>query len=151
MKRSAGIPETWATTAPTSLEANFPLAHSLIKNSIEWQMTQGDMIQDEEDENPDLLVTYHAVSRNEQQILTTGFGYSFGPYWGGAGASSAMTNTYNRGTLVIDIWDANENQAIFRGTASKVFAEDPSKALKQIDKSIQKIADKFRKMRSKQR
>jgi hypothetical protein len=62
-----------------------------------------------------------------------------------------MTNTYNRGTLVIDIWDANENQAIFRGTASKVFAEDPSKALKQIDKSIQKIADKFRKMRSKQR
>jgi hypothetical protein len=140
----------WATTAPTSLEANFPLAHSLIKNSIEWQMTQGDMVQVEEDQNPDLLVTYHAVSQDEQQILTTGFGYSFGPYWGGAGAASAMTNYYNKGTLVIDIWDAKERQAIFRGTASRVFSEDPNKVLKQIDTSIQKIADKFRKMRSKQ-
>ena len=139
----------WAETAPTSLEGNHPLVHSLIKNSIEYQLSSGGMVEDTAD--PDLFVTYHTSSKNEMQFMTTSFGYSYGPYWGGAYAGSSMTNTYDKGTLVIDIWDARKKEAIFRGTASKVFSDDPNKALKQVDKAIQKIADKFRKMRAKEK
>lgn len=138
----------WAETAPTSLEANYPLVHSLIKNAVEYELASGGLIEDTDD--PDLYVTYHTSTKESVQFLTTSFGYSYGPYWGGSGASSGMVNTWAKGTLVIDIWDAREQQAVFRGTASKVFSEDPNKALKQVDSSITKIAEKFRKMRAKE-
>ena len=52
--------------------------------------------------------------------------------------------------IVIDMWDARTKKAVFRGAASKTLAEDPSKALKQIDAMIEKIALKFQKMRKKE-
>lgn len=138
----------WAETAPTSLEANYPLVHSLIKNAVEYELASGGLVEDTED--PDLLVTYHTSSKENLQFQTIAFGYSYGPYWGGSSASSGMTTSWEKGTLVIDIWDAREKLAVFRGTASKVLSEDPNKALKQIDSSITKIAEKFRKMRAKE-
>ncbi len=138
----------WAETAPTSLEANYPLVHSLIKNAIEYEMASGGLV--EKTDDPDLYVTYHTSSNESVQFMTTSFGYSYGPYWGGSGASSAMTTSWAKGTLVVDIWDARKKEAVFRGSASKVLSEDPNKALKQIDASITKIADKFRKMRAKE-
>ena len=138
----------WAKTAPTSLEANYPLIHSFIKNSLEYELASGGLVENTDD--PDVWVTYHASAKQSIQVMTSSYGYSFGPYWGGAGASSAMVNTYDKGTLVIDIWDARKKEAIIRGTASKVFSDEESKALKQIDKSITKIVTKFRKMREKE-
>jgi hypothetical protein len=138
----------WAETAPTSLEANYPLVHSLIKNAVEYELSSGGLVEDTED--PDLYVTYHTSEKEQLQFLTTSFGYSYGPFWGGSYASSSLVNTWEKGTLVIDIWDARKKEAVFRGSASKVFSEDPKKALKQVDKSITKISEKFRKMRAKE-
>lgn len=146
----------WAETPPTSLEANFPLGHSFIKNSIEYEMTGAGLVEDTED--PDLYVTYHTASKESLQLMVTSFGYSYGPGWGwdpfwgmSAGASSVQVNTYDKGTLIIDIWDARTKQAVWRGTASKVVSEDPEKALRQIDKAITKIVEKYRKMRAKEK
>jgi hypothetical protein len=146
----------WVDGPPTPLEGNHPMVHSLIKNSIEYWMTSGGMVEDTE--NPDLNVTYHTGAKESYQFLHTAFGYSFPTGWGaypyyGMGGSytgSTMTTTYEEGTLVIDIWDTATKKAVFRGVASKTIPQDPNKALKLIDQMIEKIALKFRKMRAKE-
>jgi hypothetical protein len=138
----------WAETAPTSLEANYPMVHSFIVKSVQIELVGGGLEQDAKD--PDLYVTYHTSTKENLQFMTTAFGYSYGPYWGGSYAASSMVNTWEKGTLVIDIWDARKKHAVFRGTASKVVSEDPEKALKQVDKAITKIVKKFRTMRAKE-
>ena len=145
----------WWPSPETSLEEVSPLMHSRIKNSIEYQFTSGGGI--EVTENPDVWVTYHTNAKDEVRFNTTTWGYGYGtgwnydPYWGaGMGTSTTTATTYTRGTLIIDIWDAKEEKAIFRGSAEGIIKEKPENAAKQIDKFIIKIVKKFDKMRAKQ-
>jgi hypothetical protein len=148
----------WARTPDTSLEGQSPLMHSRVKNAIEYHLTTGGLTQ--VTENPDLYVTYHTSSKQEVQLHTTGMGYGYGggwgwdPYWGGGmggmGSSTTTSTTYERGTLIIDIWDARKKEAVWRGSAQAVVKDNPQKQAKQIDKALQKISKKFEKMRAKE-
>ncbi len=151
----------WAKTPETSLQSESPLMHSRIKNAIEYHLTEGGMI--ENTENPDLYVTYHTSSKEEIQLHTTSMGYGYGggwgwdPYWGGGmgmgmggmGSSTTTSSTYERGSLIIDLYDAKKKEAVWRGTAESVMKQNPQKAAKQIDKAVDKIVKKFDQMRAK--
>jgi hypothetical protein len=146
----------WGPTPETSLEKESPLMHSRIKNAIEHYLTEGGLIEDTK--NPDLYVTYHTNSKEEVQLHTTSLGYGYGggwgwsPYWGGAmgmGSTTTTTSTYERGSLIIDIWEAKEQKAIWRGTAEAVVKDNPQKVAKQIDKAVAKIVKTYQKMRAK--
>jgi hypothetical protein len=146
----------WGETPETSLQGESPLMHSRIKNAIEYHLTEGGLVEDTE--NPDLYVTYHTNSKEEVQLSTTGMGYGYGggwgwdPFWGGMGGmgtSTTTSHTYERGSLIIDLWDAKSKQAIWRGTAQAVVKQNPQAAAKQIDKAIAKIVKRFDKMYAK--
>jgi hypothetical protein len=144
----------WGEMPPSVLEANHPLMHSFIKNSIEYELTGQGLIEDTK--NPDLYVIYHTNPKESVQIISQAYGYSYGagwgwdPYWGTSMVTgSTQTNTYRKGSLIIDIWDARTKLAVWRGTASDVMSEDPEKALKQVDKAITKIVATSRSMRAK--
>lgn len=142
----------WGEMPPSVLEANHPLAHSFIKNSIEYELTGGGYIEDPKD--PDVYVIYHTDPKESVQIMSQAYGYSYGagwgwdPYWGGTMVTgSTQVNSYRKGCLIIDIWDARTKLAVWRGTATDVMSQDPEKALKQLDKAITKIVEKYRSMR----
>lgn len=150
----------WAKTPETSLQKESPLMHSRIKNAIEHFLAEGNLIEDTE--NPDLYVTYHTSSTEEVQLNTTSMGYGYGggwgwdPYWGGMGmgmggmgSSTTTSRTYERGSLIIDLYDAKKKEAIWRGTAQAVVKQNPQKASKQIEKAISKIVKKYQQMRAK--
>jgi hypothetical protein len=130
-----------------------PLAHAWIKNAVEYHLIKGGMIEDLED--PDVKVTYYSSHNELVQIQTIHAGYDFGggwyrdPIWGPMSATSTAVQTYDKGTLVIDIWDVRTKKAIWRGVATGVVKEDPTKMTKQIDKVIAKMAKKFQDMRRK--
>lgn len=142
----------WVDTNTTSLKMDYPEVDGMIKNNIEYYMVKGGMIEDLE--NPDVYVTYHASTMNQSQFMTSTFGYGYGagwtwaPYWGPMMTSGNMTTEFKRGTMIIDIWDAHKKEALFRGTIAKIYVDDPFKAIKKIDKGIDKIVAKFRKMRA---
>ena len=145
----------WAQTEQPSLRGESPLMHSRIKNAIEYHLTASGLIEDTA--NPDLYVTYYTNSKEEVQLHTSGMGYAFGggwgwdPYWGpGFGSSTTRSYSYRRGSLVIDIWDARQKQAIWRGTAEAVIKENPQKAARQIDKAVAKIVKTWDKMYAKE-
>ena len=148
----------WAPTPDTSVEASNPLMHSRIVNAIEHYITMGGTR--EVTENPDVYVTYHTDSKEEMQLNTSSYGYGspggwgwggygYGAGWGGAsmGASTTSVSTYEVGTLIIDVWDADAKELIWRGTATNIYiSANPDKMMKKIDKALAKIVKKGQKL-----
>ena len=152
--------KTFAWKAPdeASLAEESPLMHERVKSAIMSQLTSGGLTEDTSD--PDLYVTYHTSSKEQVQFNTTHMGYGYGdgwgwdPYWDGyggigMGSSTTTAHTYEVGTLIIDIWDAKTNNAVFRGSAEGVVKANPEKAAKQIEKAVAKIGKKFESMHRK--
>jgi hypothetical protein len=77
----------WAETPQTSVRDESPLTHSRIKNAIEHYLAEGGLA--ENNEQPDVYVTYHTSSKEEVTYNTSSFGVGYGggwgwdPYWGG--------------------------------------------------------------------
>jgi len=140
---------SWKATPEVSLADTSPLMHSRIKNAIEHQLTQRGLIEDPED--PDLYVTYYTEEKTEYRVHTSSYGYNHGRSWyrrGQAGMSSSTStvSTFPKGTLVIDIWDARENKAVWRATTEALVPSNPEKAARKIDQAIEKIANRWDKM-----
>ncbi len=144
----------WVDTNTTSLKLDYPEVDSMIKNNIEYYLVKGGLIEDLED--PDIKVTYHASTTEQTQFMTSTFGYDYGagwawgPYWGPMMTSGTMDTTFKKGTMIIDIWDARKKEALFRGTITNVYVNDPLKVIKKIDDGIDKVVKKFREMRAKE-
>ncbi|MCP4897806.1 MAG: DUF4136 domain-containing protein [bacterium] len=151
---------TYQTTPDTSMEDTSPLMHRHVVAAIERKLTEGGM--QKVDDNPDLYVTYHTAEREELRVNSNHYGYGYGggwgwdPYWGGRyggmgmGGTSTTVTQYTKGTLIIDVWDASTKNIIFRGTAESVVKENPEKSKAQIDASLDKISEEFRKKRAKE-
>ena len=93
--------------------------------------------------------------QNQQQIETfyNGLGPGWGGGWGwhhwgwgmGGGFGEATTTTTNQpvGNLVLDIFDSQNRQLIFRGISSAELSNNSDKNVKKLDKDIAKMFDKF--------
>jgi len=148
----------WKDIKQGTLEGSNDLVHSRIVKAIEYQLTQGGLVENQS--APDVYVTYHASTKEDMRVDTTMYNYGYGssfywdPYWGstyGAGFATGTSQvvTYTRGTLVVDIIDAKTNKLAFRGVAEAIVPEKPSKAEKLIYTSIEKMAKQFRNFRAK--
>ena len=90
------------------------------------------------------------VSTSQQQSLDTF--YTGGPMvgwgwrgWGGMGMGSATTTVrnYTVGTLVVDMFDAKTQQAVWRGVASDTISSSPEKMNKILNRDLDKMFAKF--------
>jgi len=85
----------------------------------------------------------------DQQTLNTyydGFGGGWG--WrrfggGGFGDATTTTENYKVGTLVVDLFDANSKNLIWRGSTSDTLSDKSEKNIKNLDKGVQKMFDHF--------
>jgi hypothetical protein len=142
----------WAETEETSMLDSSQIMHERVKSIIMTQITQGRL--SEVEENPDLYITYHTNTKDALQIHTDTWGYGFpgswhwDPYWNRMGYPPTTTvRSYKQGTLVIDIWDANEKTLIWRGTAVGTVSDSPDKNARTIEKAIKKMIKKWNKMK----
>ena len=123
-----------------------------IVNMIKTELKEGGLT--EVEENPDILVTYHVTTQENQVFHTTSFGY--GGYhggWGGwgyggtgMGSSTTTASTYTEGTLIIDAYDGKEKQMIWRGQGTVTVKDKPEKRAKQIDAILAKMGKKWDKI-----
>jgi hypothetical protein len=146
------------TDAGDTLATRAPLAHQHLLDALDQRLQASGQLRKVES-NPDVWVTYHVTSQEEATLTTTGYGmgpgWGGGYYWaggwgGGAWASSTTTvNTYTVGTVIIDIWDAKTEKAVWRGIVSAVVPENPKKGIKKIDTALDKLLKKWQEMRKK--
>jgi hypothetical protein len=76
-----------------------------------------------------------------------GWGWRGAGGWGGLGdgfgESTTTESTYKVGTLVVDLFDSNTKKLIWRGSASDALSNKSDKNIKNLDKGVQKMFDRF--------
>lgn len=118
-----------------------PLMDERIVNAIAEQLSLKGFTKAEE--NPDVYVTYHASGKQEVRVTATSHGYGYRRGWSGGGTTTGSTHTYLKGTLVVDIWDAETKKLVWRGTATDTVSDKPEKNEKKINKSMEKMFKKY--------
>ena len=93
----------------------------------------------------DLCIAAHAATREERTLNTFYDGFGGGWRWRGGGFGSATTtvDTYEVGTLVVDIFDARTKEAIWRGTSTKTLSGNPEKNAENLNKAVMKMFKDF--------
>jgi hypothetical protein len=146
----------WDAHPETSLEAKNPFMHSRVVAAIEYELTAVGLTKVQA--NPDVFVTYHTSTEQQVRVNSTSFGYGFGGYggvgwghygygYGGPVSTTTSVDTYDEGTLVVDIWAAANKTLIWRGTATRVFSQDVKKAEAQVVEIIQNMGKQSKKLR----
>jgi Domain of unknown function (DUF4136) len=97
-------------------------------------------------------VSINAMETTEDHRTLNTFYDSFGGGWGwgrwggglgGFGTSTMNENTYEVGTLVIDLFDTNTRKLIWRGSASDTLSDKSDKNIKNLDRDVEKMFDHF--------
>jgi Domain of unknown function (DUF4136) len=88
------------------------------------------------------------TTQNQQTLNTFYDGFGGGWGWrrfggGGFGDATTTTENYKVGTLVVDLFDANSKNLIWRGSASDTLSDKSEKNIKNLDKGVQKMFDHF--------
>lgn len=110
------------------------------QNAINSQLAAKGLQMVEQSQHPDLIV----VTKNgmKQQTSYDAWGTGGGWRWGG-GMASITPETQDVGTLVVDIYDANGKQMIWRGMAQDTLSTKSSKNEKTVEKDVEKMFKKF--------
>ena len=92
----------------------------------------------------DLCIAAHAATNEERTLNTFYNGFGGGWRWGGGfGSATTTVNTYEVGSLVVDIFDARTKDAVWRGTSSKTLSGNPEKNAESLNKAIEKMFKNF--------
>lgn len=81
-----------------------------------------------------------AKDQREYETFYNGMG---GWGWGGFGETTTQPVNYAVGTLVLDFYNAQNHQLIWRGVASDSLSGSAEKNEKKLDKAVDKLLDHF--------
>lgn len=123
-------------------------SHELVVNELIRYAKEGGL--EQVDSNPDFYLAYYTADRYDLRLAMTSLEYSYGEsfdlggYWeGGVGTRTPDSFTFRQGTLVVDAWDAERRQLVWRGIATAALSKDPDKNDKKIEKALRKIMKKW--------
>lgn len=95
----------------------------------------------------DVAVVGLGTSSTKKDLNTfySGTGWGYGGWYGGGGMGTSTTTVseYREGTLVLDMYDNNSRQLLWRGTATDTMSDKPEKNEKKLNKAVQKMFNKF--------
>ena len=95
----------------------------------------------------DVAVIALGTSSTKKDLNTfySGTGWGYGGWYGGGGMGTSTTTVseYKEGTLVLDMYDNNSRQLLWRGTATDTMSDKPEKNEKKLNKAVEKLFKKF--------
>ena len=86
------------------------------------------------------------MTRNQQTLNTFYDNFGGGWRWGGFGGfgdATTTTETYQVGTLVVDLFDAKTKTLIWQGSSSDTLSNNADKSTRNLDKGVQKMVAHF--------
>jgi hypothetical protein len=121
-----------------------PLLVDRIKDAVNAALTAKGWTQVES--GGDVCVVAIEITRNQQTLNTFYDGFGGGWRWrggGGFGDATTTTETYQVGTLVVDLFDAKAKSLVWRGSSSDTLSNNADKNTKNLDKGVQKMFSRF--------
>jgi hypothetical protein len=98
------------------------------------------------DSGGDISIVAVEITQNQQTLNTFYDGFGGGWRWrgfGGFGDATTTTETYQVGTLVVDLFDAKTKNLVWRGASSDTLSNNADKNTKNLDKGVQKMFAHF--------
>lgn len=93
----------------------------------------------EESQNPDLIVVMSGGMKQQTSYNAWGTG----GWRMGGGMASITPETSDVGTLIVDIYDANGKQMVWRGISQGTLSSKSSKNQKELNKAIEKMFKQY--------
>ena len=115
-----------------------------IKNAVDAQLTAKGWTQVAS--GGEVSVVAIKTTQTERTLQTFYDGFGGGWRWRGFGGMGQATTTeqdYKEGTLVVDLYDANTKQLIWRGSAEDTLSDKAAKNEKNLDKGVAKMFKAF--------
>jgi len=115
-----------------------------IKNAVDAQLAAKGWTQVEND--GDVSIVAIKTTQTERTLQTFYDGMGGGWRWRGFGGMGEATTTeqdYKEGTLVVDLYDTNSKQLIWRGSAEDTLSDKAEKNEKNLDKGVAKMFKEF--------
>jgi len=94
------------------------------------------------DNGGDIAITAVGSAHNQKEYQTFYDGLG-GWRWGGFGETTTTVENYPVGTLVLDFYDTQNKQLVWRGVAHDSLSDKPEKNEKKLEKSVDKMLDHF--------
>ena len=103
------------------------------------------------DSGADVSIVAMEITRDQKTLDTFYDGFGGGWGWrrfggggfGGFGDATTTTETYEVGTLVVDLFDTKTKQLIWRGSASDTLSNNSNKNIESLNKGVDKLFKKF--------
>jgi hypothetical protein len=118
-----------------------PLWVDRIKSAVDADLTAKGWTQVPADGSISLVAI--EATKNEKTLNTFYNGFGGGWRWGGFGNATTTTDTYQVGTLVLDMFDTQTKKLVWRGSASDTLSNKTDKNIKNLDKGVQKMLKHF--------
>jgi Domain of unknown function (DUF4136) len=125
---------TYAWTAGTRA-ANL-LAENRIHAAVESQLAADGFTLSA---TPDVFVATIVVTHEQKELVANGFGggLMFGGY------ATASVQTYQTGTLIVDLYDARTKQLVWRATGTDTLSDKPEKNTAKMNKAVAKMFEQY--------
>jgi hypothetical protein len=123
-----------------------PLLVDRIKDAVDRTLTAKGWSQ--VDSGGDISIIAMEITQNQQTLNTFYDGFGGGWRWrgfggGGFGDATTTTETYQVGTLVVDLFDAKTKNLVWRGSSSDTLSDNADKNTKNLDKGVEKMFGHF--------
>jgi hypothetical protein len=124
----------------SNVKTKDPLLVDRIKNAVNSTLAAKGLTQ--VDSGGDLSIVAMEITRNQQTLNTfyDGFG---GWRWGGFGNTTTTTETYKVGTLVVDLFNTQSKELVWRGSSSDTLSSNSDKNIKILNKGVDKMFKHF--------
>jgi hypothetical protein len=124
------------------IQTEDPLWVDRIKSAIGGALTAKGLSQ--VDSGGDISIVAMGMTKTQQRLDTFYNGLGGGWRWGGRfGDATTTTETYQVGTLVVDLFDSKTKELLWRGSSSGTVSNKSDSNIKNLDKGVQKMFKKY--------
>jgi hypothetical protein len=134
--RSANFSQ-YKTYSWSGVKTADPLLVDRIKNAVNSALSAKGLTQ--VDSGGNLTINAMEITKDQQTLDTFYNGGFGGRRFGGLGDATTTTETYKIGTLVVDLFDAQSKELVFRGSSSDTLSDKSDKNIKNLNKGVEKM------------
>jgi hypothetical protein len=116
-----------------------PFMRQRVEDAINRMLQQKGLQLVSNADDADVGVVANGATMEKHTLQTFYDGYPGGWGWGGWGTTRTFVDTYEEGTLVVDLFDMDSKKVIWRSIATDTLSSKPEKNTKKIDKAIDKM------------
>jgi Domain of unknown function (DUF4136) len=127
------------------IESANPLMNQRVQAAIDAELSNKGWSKQQAGGDVAIVALGMTDTKKDLHTFYTGSGWGYGGFYGagGMGSSTTTVSEYKQGTLVVDLYDSNSRQLLWRGTATDTLSDKPEKNEKKVNKAVAKMFKKF--------